>query len=359
VVLIDRIFHTAKTSPTLDPIGAAAQLSDSHSAGGNPPFAGLAGSDGAESMTTMLVPEDDLCHELPESEFARESLFYAVPLAEQRMLIEGYVAIRRDRVASRAVMVWGDPDRDGYRPLAVDLAEAPMEGRDLDDFTVAGMRVRQPELLRRVEVSFLNGDRVWDLRFRAAHDAFDYESNAAGCPKMVAENRYEQAGVADGSLVLDGRKIAYAGVLAHRDHAWGTRDWQAAHHWKMFTGQTADGTAFNLFECLAHGRVFYNGFLFRDGVQSPLASCRRVEVAYDDQWLQRRFALELVDETGRVARVTGERFAGGFIDWGGIVLAESAFAVEVDGSAGISYVEAGWPAGYLEHLRDGSWKGLG
>ena len=154
----------------------------------------------------MLVPEDDLCHELPESEFARESLFYTVPLAEQRMLIEGYVTIRRDRVASRAVMVWGDPDRDGYGPLAADLAAAPMEGRDLDDFTVAGMRVRQPELLRRVEVSFRNGDRYWDLRFRAAHDAFDYESNAAGCPKMVAENRYEQVGVADGSLVLDGRR---------------------------------------------------------------------------------------------------------------------------------------------------------
>jgi hypothetical protein len=305
-------------------------------------------------MAAMLVPEDDLRHELPDNEFARESLFYTVPLPEQRMLIEGYLTIRRDQVASRAMMVWGDPDRDGYLPLAVDLAEAPMEGRDLDDFAVAGMRVRQPESLRSVEVSFRNGERVWDLRFRAIHDAFDYESNAAGCPEMVAENRYEQAGIAGGSLVLDGRKIVYADVLAHRDHAWGTRDWQAAHHWKMFTGQTADGTAFNLFECLAHGRVFHNGFLFRNGVQSPLATCRQLELTYDDQWLQRSCALELIDEAGRSARVTGERFAGGFVDWGGIVLAESAFRVEVDGRAGTSYVEAGWPAGYLEHLRAGS-----
>ena len=310
-------------------------------------------------MAVMLVPEDDLRHDLPAGEFARESLFYTVPLVEQRMLIEGYIAIRRDGVASRALMVWGDPDRDGYRPLAADLAEAPMQGRDLHDFEVAGMRVRQPELLHRVEVSFNNGNRIWDLRFRAVHDAFDYESNAAGCPKMVAENRYEQAGIADGSLVVNSREIAYAGVLAHRDHAWGTRDWQAAHHWKMFTGQAVDGTAFNLFECLAHGRVFHNGFLFRDGVQSPLAICREVHVGYDDQWLQRNCAVEFIDEAGRTARVTGERFAGGFIDWGGIVLAESAFTVEVDGRAGICYVEAGWPAGYLEHLRGGSWQGLG
>ena len=310
-------------------------------------------------MAAMLAPQDDLRHELPDSEFARESLFYVVPLVEQRMLIEGYVTMRGDRVASRALMVWGDPDRDGYAPLAADLAEAPMEGRDLHDFAVAGMRVRQPELLRCVEVSFRNGDRAWDMGFRATHDAFDYESNAAGCPKMVADNRYEQAGIADGSLVVDGRQIAYAGVLAHRDHAWGTRDWQAAHHWKMFTGQAVDGTAFNLFECLAHGRVFHNGFLFRDGVQSPLASCRQVGLAYDNQWLQESCALEIIDEAGRTACVTGERFAGGFIDWGGIVLAESAFSVEVDGNTGISYVEAGWPAGYLEHLRAGSWSGLG
>jgi hypothetical protein len=267
-------------------------------------------------MAAMLAPQDDLRHELPDSEFARESLFYMVPLVEQRMLIEGYVTMRRDRVASRALMVWGDPDRDGYAPLAADLAEAPVEGRDLHDFAVAGMRVRQPELLRRVEVSFRNGDRAWDMRFRATHDAFDYESNAAGCPKMVADNRYEQAGI-------------------------------------------ADGTAFNLFECLAHGRVFHNGFLFRDGVQSPLASCLQVELAYYNQWLQESCALKIIDEAGRTARVTGERFAGGFIDWGGIVLAESAFSVEIDGNTGTSYVEAGWPAGYLEHLREGSWSGLG
>jgi hypothetical protein len=307
----------------------------------------------------MISQKDDLCHELSDGEFGRESLFYTVPLPEQRMLIEGYMSIRRDRVASRALMVWGDPDRDGYAPLVADVAEARMHGRDLDDFEVAGMRVRQPELLRRVEVSFCEGDRAWEMRFRAVHDAFDYDSNAAACPKMVADNRYEQAGIADGYLVLDGREIAYHGAFAHRDHAWGTRDWQAAHHWKMFTGQTVDGTAFNFFECLAHGRVFHNGFLFREGLQSPLASCRRIEVDYDDQWLQRRCALELVDEAGRAVRITGERFAGGFIDWGGVVLAESAFTIDVDGRTGVSYVEAGWPTGYLEHVRAGSWKGLG
>ena len=307
----------------------------------------------------MLRPEDDLRHEMPDSEFARESLYYSVPLPEEKLFIEGYCTLKTDDTANRLLLVWGDPDDVGYDPLVLDLDEGSIQGDDLDDFRVDGMHIRQPEVLRTTELTFKSDENTWDYSYRAVHEAFDYERNANGCPKMVAENRYEQAGLASGQVTFDKRTVSYSEVLGHRDHSWGVRDWQSIMHWKFWMAQTGEDEAVNYFLSWAHGRAFDNGFIYRDGEVSPVVACARADVEYDDQWFQRRFEFKVEDELGRTATVTGERFAGGFLDWGGVVMGESVFNVEVDGRPGVSYLETGWPPGYLEHLRGGKWGGRG
>ncbi len=222
---------------------------------------------------------------------------------------------------------------------------------DFDDWELAGLQVRQPELRRTATVRFEADDVALEYEFEALHEAFSYRQNPGGLPAWFAHNRFEQAGRVRGELTVRGRTIAFDRI-AHRDHSWGTRDWGAPQHWKWLLAHTPSGRALNAFVWIARGEWGFNGYVLRDGEPVAIAHIRQ-HAEYEPNMDQRRLeaVLELVD--GSETELTLESF--GVVrmphdDPFGTVIIEAACRATIDGEAGGGQFETHWPIKYIDHL---------
>lgn len=111
------------------------------------------------------------------------------------------------------------------------------------------------------------------VTYEALHPAFSYRENPDGCPSYIADDRFEQSCRVVGTLSLHGREISID-TTGQRDHSWGTRDWATFQDWKWISAQAGPDLAVNLM--LAHGRgeTTHHGYVFRDGVVTPVAHGR-------------------------------------------------------------------------------------
>lgn len=250
---------------------------------------------------------DDLRHDIGADPEARESMVWNVLLPGEEILAIGYFTLKPTTETTRLLLAFGP---DGQ--LAADIApNQPFEGADLDDFTVAGMHISQPEASTSMAVSFAGPRLGLDYRFTAMHEPFRYDRNADGCPPPAATNRFEQAGQIAGTLTVDDRAMAFE-TTGHRDHSWGLRDYGSILHWKWISAQAGPETAVHAMHTWFQGRQYTNGYVLRDGVLSPVAELR-VRTSYDEQVMQRSADFTLVDEAGRTTAAHAEYFAGGFV----------------------------------------------
>lgn len=293
-----------------------------------------------------LLPEDDLRHPLPDSELARESLYWNVALPEEELAAIAYLFVKPSGAASSLLLAFGP---DPAQPLGLDLREdVPFEGTDLDDCRVAGMHLRQPRALETAELSVSGDGLGLEYRFEGLHEAFDYARNSSGSPSAMAQNRFEQGGWIDGALTLGERRVPFA-TTGERDHSWGTRDWRSIHHYKWISAQAGPEIAINALLMMWRGELIVNGFVFRDGELSPLADLR-ARTDYDEDFHHQTIELDLIDEAGRSTKARGERFAGVRLPFGGVMIVESACRFEIEGHPGVGMVELVWPEGYMEHM---------
>jgi hypothetical protein len=259
----------------------------------------------------------------------------------------GYVTIKPSKESTRLLVIFG-PDGDPVIELA---ADRPFEGEDLDDFAIAGMQISQPVRSQAMTVDYSGEQAALRYRFDAVHEPFDYARNADGCAPVAATHRCEQAGRITGTLSSDGESIDFA-TTGHRDHSWGVRDYGAIQHWKWISAQAGPDTAIHAMHTWFQGRQYTNGYVFRDDECSPIVDLR-VRTEYDAEMLQRRATFTLRDEAGRTTAAEAELFAGGFLPFGGVVMAEAGCRFTIEGGDGIGVFEQGWPPAYLEHLRSG------
>jgi hypothetical protein len=259
----------------------------------------------------------------------------------------GYITIKPSTETTRLLVVFG-PDGDPVIDIA---ADQPFDGEDLDAFTIAGMQVEQPERSRAMTVDYDGVRASLRYRFDAIHEPFDFARNADGCAPVAATNRFEQAGRISGTLSTGGEDIDFA-TTGHRDHSWGVRDYGAIQHWKWISAQAGPDTAIHAMHTWFQGRQYTNGYVYRDGELSPIVNLR-VDAEYDAEVMHRHAVFTLHDEAGRTTQAEAEFFAGGFLPFGGVVMAEAACRITIAGEEGIGAFEQGWPPAYLEHLRSG------
>jgi hypothetical protein len=291
----------------------------------------------------MLTPVDDLRHGLTPGPHARESLFYGVLLPGEGLMVFLYTWVNAENAAGQmVVVVEGDDVRRAFSAAdGIDVGAA-----DFDDWEVAGLRVRHHDLLKAATLTFADDDVALELTFTGLHDAFSYLGNADGCPSFVADDRFEQSCRVTGTLVLDGREIA-VDTTGHRDHSWGTRDWDTIQDWKWISGQAADGTAFNLMLMHARGETTTHGYVLRDGITSPIVQAR-AKARYDDRWGQTDVDLTITDAAGATTTVTAARYALFRFEAGErIVLQEAACSGTIDGVEAAVHFEGGWDKGYV------------
>jgi len=298
------------------------------------------------TVTSHFVPADDLRHDIGTATHARESLLWTAPLPDDALLVFAYAW--RDGATDtygRLVAVGGP---DVHAPLVFDIVDGvELEGEDLDDCEIAGLRIRQPEPLRVAELSFASDALRLDCRFEALHEPFSWHQNADGCPAWAATDRYEQSVRTSGSVEVAGRSVEIDGI-GHRDHSWGTRDWVALQHWKWMNAATVDGSvSLHAWESLAYGARHRLGYVNRGGAVVPLRDLR-VEVVLDDRLVHRLVRAVLLDEDGGETVFEARLAAGVAVPVSGLVMNEIAMHATIDGAAAIAHVEHGWPQSYVD-----------
>jgi hypothetical protein len=292
----------------------------------------------------MLEPKDDLRHQLRPGPHARESLFYNVLLPDEGLMVFVYTWVDAADRAGHLFAVVGD-NNERLVFSAVDGVD--VGGRDFDDWAVRGLWLRHTDLLRTAEFGVDIEGASLRATFTGTHEAFDYAQNADGCPAFIADNRFEQSARVTGELVLDGRTIPFD-TTGHRDHSWGTRDWDTIQDWKWISAQAGDGVSLNVMQLHARGETTRHGYVFRDRVLEPVVDVR-TRAEYDDNWWQTALHLTVTDAGGRQTELTARRYALLRFDAGErLTLHEAGCRGTIDGRAAVVHFEAGWDRAYAQ-----------
>ncbi|HWD05736.1 MAG TPA: hypothetical protein VG674_25140 [Amycolatopsis sp.] len=293
-------------------------------------------------------PHDDLRHWPEPGGRMRDSLFWEMILPDEHLGMQVYLYLTNRGKTGYNVSVWG-PDKE---PVALKLAQGSVgDEMDLDNFEFEGLSVKQPELRRTAQVSYVSDEVNLQFDFTALHDAFSYKSNPDGLPSWFAANRLEQTGHVTGFLEAGGRRISLD-RKGHRDHSWGTRDWGVPHHWKWFIAYTESGRVVNGWIWIARGEWGFAGYVVKDGVTVPVSHIKH-HAEYHDDMTQKHLEADVVDITGETTRLVMDAY--GVIklptkDPMGTVITEAACTVTIDGEEGAGQFETHWPGQYLQHL---------
>lgn len=298
----------------------------------------------------MLEPKDDLRHPLRPGPHSRESLFYDLVLPEERLLVFTYTWVTADDRAGHLFAVVGGADGDETLAFsATDGVDAA--GRDFDDWRVDGVDgtvwVRHHDLLTAASYGATAPGASLEVEFTGVHEPFDYLRNDDGCPPFVADNRFEQSALVRGTLRL-GDRVIPVDATGHRDHSWGTRDWDTIQDWKWVSAQVDDRLAVHLMEIHGRGRTTHHGYTLVDGVLSAVDRVR-IDTEYDDRFWQTRITATVLDKAGRRVTLEAERFAMLTFEAGeGMSLREAACHGTIDGRPARVHVENGWDRAYAE-----------
>lgn len=292
-----------------------------------------------------LASHDQLRHTL-SGPFARESVAYCLILPEHDLMGHWYTWVNERDEAGRAFVLHST----GPEPVYFDHQDGlAAKGQDFDDWRLAGIQLKTGKPMETASANFESDDLSVEFDFEGFHPAFDYASNTGGCPSYLAQNRYEQSGRVAGTLRWRGKTIEFD-TPGHRDQSWGTRDWDAIHHYKWISAAGRDCSA-NLMVTLAEGEVDTNGYIFRDGKQSPVVSTS-VSTRYGARFVQDALTIEARDELDRTTLLALDR-RHTLARWDvtpSFNFTDTCFTGTMNGEAVRAYVEYTWPRAYLDHL---------
>jgi hypothetical protein len=297
------------------------------------------------STVSRFTAADDLLHDIAGIPDGRESLFYVVPLPDEGLAVMAYAWRHADSGKWGRIVAVGGPDPHSPHVFRI-VDGVDLEGEDLDDFTVDGLHVRQPDPLASAEVRYADDDVSIDLRLDALHAPFSWHENADGCPAWAASDRYEQSVRVTGTVTVDGREIAVDG-FGHRDHSWGTRDWRALQHWKWMNATTRDGTvSLHAWESLAYAERHVMGYVNRGGTVVPIAAIRAT-AQLDDRLVHQAVSVEITTDDGATTTLEATLAAGVVIPVATLHLHEMAMTATIDGEPAVAHVEFGWLQAYV------------
>ncbi|SNT12406.1 DUF7064 domain-containing protein [Rhodococcoides kyotonense] len=292
-----------------------------------------------------LHAHDHLRHTI-EGPFARESVAYCLIMPEHGLMGHWYTWVNERDEGGRAFVLHGT----GPDPVFFDHKDGiAVGGQNFDHWDLDGAGLRVGEPLMGAKASFESTDLSVQFEFEGFHPAFDYDSNTTGTPSYLARNRYEQSGRISGRLTWNGTVYDFDGP-GHRDQSWGTRDWDAIHHYKWIAA-SGNGVSANVMWTMAEGELDVNGYVFSGGVQSPIVDAS-ARTKYGDDFVQDVVEFELTDEAGRTTSLDLDR-RHTLARWDvspTFNFTDTMFTGTLGGEYVQAYVEYTWPRSYLDHL---------
>jgi hypothetical protein len=296
-----------------------------------------------------LEPEHDGRHALRDAPLTRESIPYILSLPEAGIGAFFYTWVDRLNVAGFACAIFGPGVENGPIVARIDGVTVPAD-QNFDNWSIAGFNLKQDLKLDKATLSWKGERAAVELAFEATHPAYAYGSDPRGCWSFMADNRLEQSGTARGSITIDGRVIP-VDTTCHRDHSWGTRDWEYAQHWKWLVTQSGKDAAVHVFQMYQRGRIDLRGYVFKDGRMSEVVGFD-CDFELDETLRQKSLAATVTDAIGRKTTIDAKAVAVQLLPpEPSTCLYEAPLSLTIDGKPGVGWVEFMWPAAYVEHAK--------
>ncbi|WP_374413779.1 hypothetical protein [Novosphingobium colocasiae] len=279
----------------------------------------------------------------------RESIPMLAHLPDEGIAFFTYTWVNAASEAGAAVFLFGPGV--GPEPIVIGLPDRPVPAdMNFSEWKIEGFEMKHDLQFGTARCRFTNDRVALDFTFEGAHPPYAYAGSAGGCPSYCATNRIEQSGRVWGTLLIDGRTIAFD-TTGHRDHSWGTRDWKAMQNYRWFQGQAGPGVSVHFWHLNALGQTRLIGYVFKDGVMAEVTNLD-FDLAFDDRFLQRSLTATITDDAGRTTSLAAEFYAHApLIPSPDLVLNEAAATITVDGKPGVGWLECAWPTDYLAHIR--------
>lgn len=279
----------------------------------------------------------------------RESIPLIVHLPDEGIAFFTYTWVNAASEAGAAICLFGPGV--GPEQIMIGLPDRKVpQDMDFSDWKIDSFEMAHDLRFGTARSSFANNRVRIDFTFEGSHPPYAYGANAAGCPSYCATNRIEQSGRVQGTLVIDGRTIAFD-TTGHRDHSWGTRDWMAMQNYRWFEGQAGPDTSVHFWHLNALGQTRLMGYVFKDGLMAEVTGLD-FDIAFDSRFHQERLSATLRDEAGRSTTLTADFYAHGvLIPAPELTLNEAAARITIDGKPGVGWLEHAWPTDYLAHIR--------
>jgi hypothetical protein len=297
-------------------------------------------------QSTLDIKFDDR-HELdPERAHNRESLVWVLTLPEERVGAVAYTWVDAHGAAGAAAIAFGAHLAE---PVFERVDGVPVEtSRSFAHWRVAGMEITHDGPGREAHIAYQGRRMRLTMDFSPVGAPYRYSSHADPFPSYFADERLEQGGTTRGTLVLDGRDIAFE-AFCHRDHSWGARDWGSTLHYKWLNFLAPD-TSVHVMDLHGLGRSDVRGYVHKDGETAEIIAAA-FDYDLDADFVHRRLAVELHDASGRTTRAA-VRDASADITYpidSRLTLIDVVGPAEIDGGDAAAYVEMAWPHEYLAH----------
>jgi len=296
-----------------------------------------------------LEPANDGRHALRDAPLMRESIPYVLSLPEAGIAAFVYTWVDRQNVAGYACAIYGPGVANG--PIVGRLdGVAVAADTNFDNWKVGPFELYQDLKMDKARVRWTVERATLDFEFEAMHPAYGFANDPRGCWQFFADDRLEQSGTARGTITVDGKVTAFD-TTAHRDHSWGTRDWERPAHWKWLVTQAGPDAAVHVFQMFVRGKVELRGYVFKEGRMSEVTGFD-CDFTLDDELRQKTLVCDVHDAIGRTTRIESTCFAVQLLaPEPHIFLYEGALDLTIDGNKGVGWVEFMWRAGEVEHAR--------
>jgi len=297
----------------------------------------------------FVDPVHDGRHALRDAPLMRESIPYVLCLPDEKIGAFFYTWVSRDSVAGFACAIFGPGVPGGPIIERIDNIAVPAQ-QNFNNWKVGRFQMQHDLEMYGARVEWSSEKASVAFNFEAIHPCYGYGNDPRGCPSFLADDRTEQAGRITGTLTLGGKTIKLD-TTGHRDHSWGARDWDMAHHWKWLVAQAGPNVAIHVFQIFVRGRIELRGYVYKDNLLSEVTGFD-CDFELDRELRQKNLSGMITDALGRKTRFAGDVFGVQLLPpEPQVALYEGAMSIVIDGKPGTGYVEFKWPTSDVEHAK--------
>lgn len=183
----------------------------------------------------------------------------------------------------------------------------------------------------------------FDLLFTPINEFYSYnqekDKKELGSFKSLATQHIEQAGIFQGSITVNGKKIRFGPSFGHRDHSWGIRNWSLVNNYWLFSCTFGEDRAFNLWRGTIGNKGFHKGYILDSGENIDIISSKFKGYYKSDKKEPKGCEILFIDENNKKHNVKCKVVSSVPIPLPGCIVYETIARMEYDKYTGYGLLE--------------------